>query len=127
MPVVRWQFADPVSLETYTFSINPSSGGSPSYGKTFDFANTAGPDGKVLVFQGRDKVKKLSFDGKILTEDDYNAMILWFNKRNQITLTDDLGRTFTIIIEEFSPKRERASSSPWKHSYTVSASIVDWS
>jgi hypothetical protein len=126
MAVVRWVFYDPATAESYTFAINPTSGGSPSYEKTFQYQNTAAPDGKVLVFEGRQAVKKLSFEGKILEQTHYDAFVTWFNKANQIRVTDDLGRTFYIIIEKFDPKRERAVHSPWKHSYTVDASIVDW-
>lgn len=124
--VVRWRFDDPSSLESYTFAINPKDGGSPSYKKSFQYQNTSAPAGKVLVFQGRDDTQKLTWDGTILDEASFNALVTWWNKRNQITVTDDLGRVFTIIIESFEPKRVRAATAPWKHSYTLTATIVNW-
>lgn len=124
--VVRWIFYDPGTAETHVFSINPKSGGSPGYKKTFTFANTAAPDGKTLVFQGRAEVQNLVFEGTILEQADLDAFVTWWQKQNQIVVTDDLGRTFSIIIQEFTPKRERAVHSPWKHSYSCSAVIVDW-
>lgn len=124
--VVRWIFYDPGTSETYVFAINPSSGGSPGYKKNFTFANTAAPDGKTLVFEGRDEVQNLEFDGVIFEQVELDAFVLWWQKRNQITITDDLGRIFSIIIQEFTPKRERAVHHPWKHSYSCKAIIVNW-
>lgn len=124
--VVRWQFDDPVSLETYTFAINPSEGGSPGYNKRFDFIATAAPDGRTLVFEGRDEPQELTFSGTLLTEAEFNAFVEWYQKRYQVLITDDLGRQFHIIVKSFVPVRERARSHPWKHSYTVAATVVDW-
>lgn len=126
MTVVRWRFDDPSTLESYTFSINPKEGGSPSYKKKFQYENTSAPDGKVLVFQGRDEPQKLTWDGTILDQALFDALVTWWDKRNQITVTDDLGRVFTIIIESFEPKRVRAATVPWKHTYSVTATIVNW-
>ena len=126
MAVNRWIFSDPVTLATYNFEINPSEGGSPSYNKTFVYRSTSAPDGKVIVFEGREAPKTLEFSGVLLTEAHFNAFVEWYNKKYQVQVTDDLGREFSIIIESFVPKRERAVHSPWKHSYSVRATIVDW-
>ena len=119
---MKWQFDDPVSFDTYVFEINPSEGGSPKYEKQISESSTT--DGTTVLFEGRDATKNASFSGVVLTQDQYNAMIEWFNKRYLIDYTDDLGRTFTIYITKFDPKRERAIHSPWKHSYTVDYVIV---
>lgn len=124
--VVRWRFEDPVTAEVHTFSINPSEGGSPSFAKTFMTESTSAPDGKTLVMEGRDQVQRLSFSGTLLTEDDYNTFVEWFSKRRQIKITDDLSREYMVVFEAFTPNRQRAASRPWKHSYSVSAIIVDW-
>lgn len=125
MSVTKWTFTDPVTSAGYTFIINPSEGGSPSYEKNIQYQNTAAPDGKVLSFEGRDNPKRLEFSGVLFTEAEYDAFVEWWDKRYQVVITDDLGRTFTILIESFVPKRERAVHSPWKHSYDVIATIVD--
>lgn len=124
--VVRWRFEDPLSLEVHTFEINPSEGGSPSFSKQFQTQNTSAPDGKTLIFEGRDTVQRLEFEGTILSEDEYNTFAEWFDKRRQIKIIDDLGREFWVLIESFSPTRVRAASRPWKHTYKVTAIIVDW-
>lgn len=124
--VVKWQFNDPATLETHTFEINPNEGGSPEYTKNIQYRNTSAPDGKTLLFEGRDNPQTLEFSGVLLTESQYNMFRDWWDKRYQVYVTDDLGREFSIVIEAFIPKRERAFHHPWKHSYTVRATIVDW-
>lgn len=124
--VVRWEFTDPVTLESYEFEINPSEGGSPASKKNLSYINTAAPEGRALAFEGRSAVKTGSFKGTILTEAHYNAIEYWFNKRNQIYMTDDLGRTTTIYVTDFEPRRVRSVQHPWKHEYSVNYAVIDW-
>lgn len=124
--VVKWTFYDPVIPETYVFAVNPSEGGTPTYQKTIQFQNTSGPDGKVLIFEGRDEPKTLQFTGTILEESQYVALLGWFEKRRQILVTDDLGRQTWVYIRSFEATRQRAIHYPWKHTYTVSAVVLDW-
>lgn len=124
--VVKWTFTDPVTAASYTFDVNPREGGTPTYEKTMTYTNTAGGEGRVLAYEGRDKPLDAQFSGVILTEDQYDSMLEWFQVRNQIYLTDDLGRVFTIYITRFESKRVRARSHPWKHEYTCSYVIIDW-
>lgn len=124
--VVKWKFDDPVTSASYTFDINPVAGGSPNYTKKFNYTNTAAPNGKVLVFEGQDDVQKIDFNGTILEQAQYDAFVTWWRKRYQIKVTDDLLREFMIVIESFEPTRVRARSHPWKHTYNVKATILDW-
>jgi len=127
MALVRWKFTDPVNLDEYEFEINPSAGGSPAIQKTFQYQNTSAPDGKTIIFEGRDQVQKIEFSGRLLSEAQYTAFETWANKRYQVQIEDDLGRSFYIIIESFTPTRVRRRSHPWTHDYSISATIVDWS
>lgn len=126
MAVVKWVFHDPVTLIDYTFEINPNDGGSPAFEKNIIYESTTAPQGKTLVFEGADKPQKLSFAGVILYESQYQAFLDWWRKRYQIDVTDDLGRTFSILIEAFRPARKRSALYPWKHDYTIDATILDW-
>lgn len=126
MAVVRWVFEDPVTLETQQFEVNPKEGGSPGFEKTFQFHETTAPGGKTLIFEGADVPQTLSFQGTILSESQYDMFTEWWSKRYQISVTDDLGRQFTILIKSFKPDRVRARSHPWKHTYTVEAAVLDW-
>lgn len=124
--VVRWIFTDPVTLDTYTVPINPNDDGTPSSNKTINYSNTSGPNGNVLMFEGRDQVKEIQISGVILEQAHLDALQSWHDKRYQVTVTDDLGRTFSIYITSFVPKRIRVASNVWKHEYTMTYTILDW-
>lgn len=126
MPVVRWTFYDPILLETWTFDINPNTGGSPSFEKKINYESTTAPDGKTLIYEGTDEVQTIEWSGVILSQGHYETYIDWWQKRRQILLTDDLGRQFWIYIKTFTPKRVRSALYPWKHDYDVRAVILDW-
>lgn len=128
MAVVRWVFHDPSNATPdHTFAFNPADFTGPSYEKSFVYQATAAPEGRTLVFEGRDTPKKITWNGTVYTQAEYEAMVLWWGKRNQIEITDDLGRTYSVITETFNPKRRKAYHFPWCHDYEASATIVDWS
>jgi len=124
--VVKWIFTDPTNSTSYQFPMNPSDGGSPAYQKTISYSSAAGQGGNVLMFEGRDAVKTYSVTGTILTQEHYEAMITWFNKRHALTVTDDLGRTFSIYITGFTPRRRRSALYPYKHEYQLDYTELDW-
>lgn len=121
----RWTLTDPTDDTSYTFEINPNDGGSPAHKKNFKSQGTTAPAGRTLLFEGADDPQQLQFKGTVLSQAQYEAMVLWWSKRYQITLTDDLGRSFPIYITEFTPERKRSRSHPWRHDYTVTALILD--
>lgn len=123
MAVVRWVFEDPETLDEYTFEVNPSEGGSPNFEKKVTEIPTV--VGDPLIFEGARPLQKMQFQGVILTEEHYNAMVEWFNKAYPLIVTDDLGRSFRIYITTFSPTRQRAVHYPWKHSYTVNYILLE--
>ena len=124
--VVKWEFYDPIVLETYTFHINPNSGGSPAYRKNIAYQNTSAPDGKVLIFEGKDHPGEMEFSGVILEEAQLTAFQTWWQKRRQVRLTDDLGREYWIYITELETTRRWSLHYPWRHDYSVKATILDW-
>jgi hypothetical protein len=124
--VVKWTFEDPNTDELYTFEINPNDDGLPGYRKNFSHQSTSAPDGKVLLFEGREEPRRGSFAGVTLSQAQHEAFIQWYEKRNQIIVTDDLGRSFTIVIESYEPKRRWARSHNWRHDYTMSYIVVEW-
>jgi uncharacterized protein YPO0396 len=126
MPTPRWSFYDPFTGDSYDFEINPNAGGSPGRSRKLTYTPTAAANGKTLAFEGRADPQRFDFSGVILHEAQYTAFDTWAQVGNQIRITDDLGRQFWIIIENWEPKRERAVHYPWKHSYTAKAVVIDW-
>ncbi len=126
MARIAWELYDPVLDETYNWEINPNDGGSLNYQKTTTAQQVVAPDGKVILFEGRDDPKSTTVSGVILAQSQFETMVEWFNKRYQVQLTDDLGRVFMIYITNFEPKRVRSSRTPWRHDYSLTFTIVDW-
>jgi hypothetical protein len=124
MPVIRWTFHDTVTDETYTLAANPKEGGAPSIEKNFQYQPPAAPDGSTLVFEGRDKPQSIEFQGFILKEEHDTAFRTWAKKRNPIEITDDLGRVFTVVIEEYVPTRKHSVSHKWRHDYRIKATLL---
>ncbi len=125
MAVVRWTFFDPISSLEYEFAINPNEGGSISRSKSLTYQASAAADGSTIIMEGRDAPPTTSFSGVLLEQAQLEAFDLWYEKRHQVLLTDDLGRQYWIYITRFDPKRQRARSHPWKHSYSVDYVILD--
>lgn len=124
---IPWIFRDLHQAEPveYTWEVNPREF-DIGFRKQIQYESTSASDGRALLYEGRDEVKRVTFSGTILTEDQYDMMMLWFNKRYQMQLQDDLGRLFSIYIVSFQPKRQRSNGYPWKHEYTCEAIILDW-
>lgn len=126
MPVVKWRFYDPIADEEYVFDINPNEGGTPSRRKSISYQSTAAPGGKTLIFEGQDEVPQLEFSGVALDMAQVDAFDAWFEKRHQIRVTNDRGKSYWVYITEFTPTRKRAVSHPDKHDYRIAATILDW-
>lgn len=126
MTRIAWVLSDPVTATTYDLPINPSSGGTPGYKKNIQYQNTAAPGGKVLMFEGREDAKTISVSGSILEQTLLDQLVVWYNKRNPIELTDDLGRIFRVYITAFNPTRVRRATRPYFHEYQMELTILDW-
>jgi hypothetical protein len=124
--VVRWTLWDPTANETYTFGINPNEGGSPSLSKSLSTQSTAAPDGRTILFEGRDQPQKIEISGVLLDEIQLNTLQTWFGKRHQIRVTDDLGRQYWVYITDFTPTRGRRANYPFYHTYKLQMTVVDY-
>lgn len=124
--VVRWTFTDLSTMATHEMEVNPSDEDFPGWEKQFTYEQSTA-SGNTLVFEGRDRVRKGKFSGSIFTEAEFNTLYTWWDKRNQIRITDDLGRQQTVIFESFTPKRKRAHGLPWKHTYEMTYAVLAWS
>lgn len=128
MPVrIPWVLRDNASAtpEEYLWEVNPNAFSMPLR-KNIGYSNAAAPDGRVVAYEGRDEVRNITFSGVILTQAQYEEMEHWFNKRTQLELEDDLGRTMYVYITSFSFERQRSTQYPWKHTYNGEMIILDW-
>lgn len=124
MLFTRWTFYDPNTLESYTVPINPDSVTDPSRKKNIVEQPTVAPNGALLLVEGRDQALVKQFSGTILTKEHHEAFNTWFEKRYPVRLTDDNGDQEWIYITEYSPKRVRSASRPYKRTFQVSAYVL---
>lgn len=128
--VVRWRFTDVYNSGpapyTYTFDINPNTGGSPAGEKTITTSYSLGPNNQTVLQEGHFTVPDLTFSGVILSRHHYETLEFWFSKRVLLRLDDDLGRIFTGVFAKFTPKRERRASNPWYHTYDADFLVMSY-
>ncbi len=121
--VTRWIFFDPTDSSTDEFELNPTDQSLPK-NRTIATKSRRFTGAKTVIVTNSQGIEEFSFDGTILTETMYNLFTLWFNKGHPIEITDDLGRTFSVYITKFTPRRELRKSVPWFHTYTVTGILV---
>lgn len=125
MAVTRWVFTDSTVPESWTFTYNPISGGSLERRKNISTSSTTGPSGSTIIFEGASNPLESEIQGFCLTQAHFEELERWYNKSVPIQLDDDLGRSYSIYITEFSPSRERAVHSPWKHSFRMKWIVLE--
>lgn len=124
MARVAWTLYDSVEDETYSFDVNPSEGGTPDYAKNLTKTATIAPDGNIVLFEGARPAQTLEVSGIILEEDQFDTFVDWESRRRVLLLTDDLGRSFNVLIERFSATRQRRRNREWYHSYNMTFAVV---
>lgn len=125
MARVAWVFTDLTDSSTYSWEVNPLDGNDGTFEKSITYQSTAAPDGRLLIFEGRDQPNNASWTGTILSQNQYDTLKLWYQKRHQVQIEDDLGRTFIVYVTKFSPQRVRNTTYPWKHTYSIEYVIIE--
>ena len=124
MARVAFKLHDPDSSETYNMEINPNDSGTPTMRNTYNYQTpTAGTNGPIIS-QGVRELRKLDYSGTLLTENQYNQMLLFSAREYPWHITDDLGRKFAVMCESFEPKRIPSISHPWRHDYTWNLIVI---
>ncbi len=126
MPVQRWELYDPIDDETLVLHMNPPEvddheGGS----RNFTFEETCAPDGRTVIFEGQEEVKRLDWDGKCRVASDWTNLVAWRLKRHQIRVTDDLGRQVWVLIQSISGRRKVKGGLPYYREYQLKAVVLN--
>lgn len=126
MARIAWLWEDQTDGTVQKMPINPNEGASPTFAKSLTKQRSVAPgdQGNTLIFEGADQPTEFSFSGAILEQEHYEFLLKIWQKRHLVKLTDDLGRSFIIYLETFTPKRVRSATRPWRHTYDVSAVVV---
>jgi hypothetical protein len=123
MPVVKWRLVDTVTGDEMTFEFNPAGGGTPSQERNYSVQRTT--TGSMLIYEGADNAQTLQFSGTIISRDHLETFQSWMHNRHVLELIDDLGRHFYVLLQSFQPERVRSALYPWKHTYSMTAQVVE--
>ncbi len=132
---VAWKFYDPETLEEIGLEVNPyEDAGSHTLAHRQAYAQAEvapyrSPFGEdklgTLVLSPGYEQERFKYNGRVYTEAQYAIMENWCNRRYPIHMTDDLGRTFRVLIDEWLPARVRSRQSRYKHTYTFGGIILE--
>lgn len=103
--------------DDYVFDINPNDGGSPAVTKNLAVTQSTGPNRVNILQEGQSAAPVLDFSGTILTQQHYEALETWFDKRIFLKLTDDLNREFYGVFSRWTPRRTRRPNNVWFHTF----------
>jgi hypothetical protein len=123
--MAQWTLTDyssgtPVVL---TFDINPNKFSWPGRSSNIKADLTTAPNGTTILFQGRDKLRKATFEGLVNSQDFFTDLDTWKDKHYPLELADDQGNTFTILFEDWKWTRVKRRN-PWRFDYTASVIIL---
>lgn len=131
---IGWRLEDPQTSDIYLFPVNPhTDSGSHTIAKSVRYAVQAGihqtgsgfDEISTIVSPGGVDMERISYDGKVYTQDQLNTLEVWCNKDYPIEIEDDLLRRYLILVDNFTPTRIRSNQSRWKHGYQFTAIVLE--
>lgn len=126
MAHVAWTLVDNStgSPETFSFPINPNSFDPPNRRANIVEEMTTAGSGGVVLFQGRDTVRRGSMSGAVRDSSFFTDLETWSQKWYPLVLTDDLDQSWNIIITEVTWKRVKRQSHPYRFDYTINFIVL---
>lgn len=122
-----WHFVHPTTFVQIPLPVNPKEDtGSLAMERDIKYQNTAGTNGKTLIFEAGEKMPKASFTGVIYTQNEYNIFIAEMTRPQYSTMVDDRGVIFVIVWEQFLLTRDWSRRYPWKHTYDLQGYVVSY-
>jgi len=103
-----------------TFDINPVGFEPPGRDATIESQSTTAPNGQHIFFQGKDQIPTASFEGAVNTQTFFDTLNIWKDKSFPLVLTDDEGRSWTILFKGWKWTRiKRRSPNRWDYTAEV--------
>lgn len=122
----RWIFTDPVTLDDYTVHINPNAMTSPHRVNATEAYPVSPVDGRIRARRPKPQPREWTFSGVIREQDHYDALLLWSQKEYPIFITDHLGRTWFVLLNEFAPEeRQRNATVPDRYRYEMKGYVLE--
>jgi len=123
MARVAWVIEAPVEGVSYSFEINPLSGGAFSRGR--HYAKTSNLRGDPIVQQGHATPRTTQAEGIARSLNQKNALYYYRDFQRQLRLTDDLGRVTWVVITGLGFKPEPRRQAPHRAIFTLSLTEVN--
>lgn len=105
------------------FEWNPNKFDPPGRSSNITAEVTTAPNGTTLIFQGRDKLRRSTFEGAVGSQAFYTDLNTWKDKHYPLVLTDDQLNTWDILIEEWKWVRIKRRN-PWRFDYTAQVIVL---
>ncbi len=112
------------SAVVLSFTINPKEATYPGREATIGEELTTAPGGQVILFQGRDKVRKMTFAGSVMSQTWYNGLDTWKDKWYPLVLEDDLGKVWTVLITKWEWTRIRRAGATYRFDFKATVRVV---
>lgn len=124
MPLQRWTLYDPETEETLTFPYNPVEGGYPKRAKKI--ASTTSTQGAHVIFEGREELPTVQFNGVILDDEHRLFLEAWFDLPYKVMVTDHLDRQFWAYLTELDITPRNRTNNPESATFTASYIHFGW-
>lgn len=116
-----YDFSDLANVDTYVFTINPSTV-SRSFGViTTTTQQVASTDGAVVTWEGAPVPQVWSWSGTVLEKADHDQLVRWSQTGQRVWLTDHFQRRYLVKMEGLTMTPVRDPQHPWHHEYQMSA------
>lgn len=122
--VMKWVLKEsqPGGME-YVFDINPDSMTSPYAPRQYTVDRTVAAQGVAFAWEGGFRAHEWQFSGTLLSQDQYDALVAFYNVGRRFWLRDHRTRIWTVTFADLDLVPLRKVGQPWAHRYTVKALI----
>lgn len=130
-----WQFYDPFLDETYILPVNPSeeTDSPDSIAKDLAYSSYGGihraSDGtdqnSAIIFTSNRETVEASYNGRVYDDEQKKALEYWVDKDSPIEVTDDLGKSYTVLFNGLSFSRLRTMNYSLKLDYVLKFTVLN--
>jgi hypothetical protein len=134
-PIKRWKFTDRHESESWTMPVNPNTMTSPWEVKNMVYAHgeRIGLE-RIRAVQLPSEIVRWEFGGVIYTKEHHDELLRWTKKQHEVQVSDHLGRTFEVVLQNYAPEDRTVKQWPegaslshwrrWRMRYTMTALIL---
>lgn len=119
-----YDFSSLDSVDSYEFPVNPDQVQMTLGGIVINSEPTTVSSGEVISWEGAPAVQQMTWGGRILSEEQHDALYDWGVTGQRVYITDHLHRRYLVKIVSLDVTRVRDVNRPWHHEYTFTASLL---